>query len=134
MAISRKSTALASAILAAVVLTGGLAYAAHGWISDRLNHKGQGYITEDQYIAVKQGDSQQALASKFGPPLGPADIYKPPTTPASSDSCVFYQDDVPTIDGTIYRICFKSGLVTVKDGWGPLFDYPPLGPLPSSTP
>jgi len=35
--------------------------------------------------------------------------------------CLYYQDSVPTIDGTIYRFCFRSGALDLKDGYGPPF-------------
>lgn len=122
-------------VLVAVALIAGLLFAGYRWVSDHFRPaKNQGYISEDQYLAVKTGDSQSDLAAKFGKPLDAVDIPHTRDIPSFSDICVYYQDDVPTIDGTIYRICYKDHRVTFKDGYGPLFDQPPLGqpPTPSS--
>ncbi|GAA1240786.1 hypothetical protein GCM10009665_34540 [Kitasatospora nipponensis] len=131
---SKKAAVVTTVAVVAVAVIGGLLIAGYNWVSDRFSPpKGHGYISEDQYLAVKTGDSQQDLATRLGTPLQTADIPHVRDVPASSDSCVYYQDDVSTIDGTIYRICFKAGQVTFKDGYGPLFDQPPLGPSASAS-
>ena len=85
----------------------------------------QGFISESDYVSTRIGEGQAVVQSRLGAPLPLSDV--PDVLPAPpGESCIYYQDNVPTIDGTIYRLCFRNGVLATKDGYGPLFDSPPL--------
>ncbi|HEU5353741.1 MAG TPA: hypothetical protein VFU65_04745 [Actinocrinis sp.] len=89
-----------------------------------------GEISDVQYRAVSVGAAENSLRSEFGGPLALADVPQILPTPPG-DECLYYQDNVPTIDGTIYRFCFRNGVLDLKDGYGPLFESGTVRPARS---
>jgi hypothetical protein len=78
-------------------------------------------ISDAQYRAVSVGTPERSLQSQFGAPLALTDVPEVLPTPPGQ-VCLYYQDNAPTIDGTIYRFCFRNGALDLKDGYGPLFE------------
>jgi hypothetical protein len=110
------------------------ALGAAGWeLSRQVQASGQGSISEDEFLAARIGETQAVVESRLGPPLSPSDIPAILPQPAGW-TCLYYEDDTPTIDGTTYRLCFRDGLLASKDGYGPLFDAAPLGSTAASQP
>lgn len=126
-----KVAAILSRPWAIVVIVAIPVLAAAAWfLLKSADTSGQGFISESEFVSARIGESQSVVQSRLGTPLASSDV--PDVLPVpSGGSCVYYQDEVPTIDGTIYRLCFRNKVLILKDGYGPLFDSPPLS---SATP
>lgn len=109
-----------------------LVVSAGAWEVHRIvQASGQGFISEDKFLAARPGEKQVVVESRLGPPLSSSEIPVVLSKPAGW-TCLYYEDDAPTIDGSTYRICFQGGVLVAKDGYGPLFDSPPLSSMAAS--
>jgi hypothetical protein len=81
-----------------------------------------GGITQDQYDAVKKGQSESSVLDSLGRPRTQQELeYNAPVP--SGDECIYYFDSAGAFQaGNSYRFCFKNGVLDLKDGIGSSFD------------